>query len=282
MKQVFTLLLVFFSLTVFSQKEFQGKATYMSKTTVDLNAWGGDQMSEQRKKQIMERMKNFLEKTYTLNFNQTESNFKENAKLDTPGAGRGRGFRFGGSAGGSVYKNTKDGKVIESSEFFGKKFLITDKSGQPQWELGTESKKIGQYTCYKATLVKEDNEFDWTSFRRRGRRNNDKGKDSVKTKEVEKKKTVLVTAWYTPEIPVSTGPDDYWGLPGLILEINAGRTTMLCTEIVLNPEEKVEIKAPKKGDKVTREEYNAIIKKKTEEMQERFRSRGGGRGRGRF
>ena len=76
----------------------------------------------------------------------------------------------------------------------------------------------------------------------------------------------MVTAWYTPEIPVSTGPDDYWGLPGLILEINAGRTTMLCTEIVINPSDKVEIKAPKKGDKISRKKYNTLVKKKTEEL----------------
>lgn len=279
MKQILTLLLLVSSITVFSQKSFQGKAVYMSKTTVDLNAFGGRQMTEQRKKQIMSRMKNFLEKTYILNFDQSASDFKEEAKLETPGAGGGRGFRFGGfGGGGAVYKNTKEGKMIESAEFFGKKFLIIDKMEQPKWQLGTETKKIGKYTCYKATMIKVDNSFDFTVFRR-----NNQKKDSTKTKAEEKSKirTLAVTAWYTPEIPVSTGPQDYWGLPGLILEINAGRTTMLCTEIVLNPTEKVEIKAPRKGDKVTREEYDAIIKKKTEEMRERFRGRGRGRGRGR-
>ena len=281
MKQILTLLLLVSSITVFSQKSFQGKAVYMSKTTVDLDAFGGRQMTEQRKKQIMSRMKNFLEKTYILNFDQSASDFKEEAKLETPGAGGSRGFRFGGfGGGGAVYKNTKEGKMIESAEFFGKKFLITEKMKQPQWELGTETKKIGKYTCYKATMIKVDNSFDFSMFRRN--RNNQK-KDSTKTKTEEKSsiRTIAVTAWYTPEIPVSTGPQDFWGLPGLILEINAGRTTMLCTEIVLNPTEKVEIKAPRKGDKVTREEYDAIIKKKTEEMRERFRGRGRGRGRGR-
>ncbi|MBL4606122.1 MAG: GLPGLI family protein [Flavobacteriaceae bacterium] len=277
MKQLLTLLLLVSSMTVFSQKSFQGKAVYMSKTTVDLNAFGGRQMTEQRKKQIMSRMKNFLEKTYILNFDQSASNFKEEAKLETPGAGGGRGFRFGGLGGsGSVYKNTKEGKMIESAEFFGKKFLITEKMEQPKWELGTETKKIGKYTCYKATMIKVNNDFDFSSF---GRNRNNQKKDSTKTKTEEKSKirTVTVTAWYTPEIPVSTGPEDYWGLPGLILEINAGRTTMLCTEIVLNPSEKVEIKAPRKGDKVTREKYNAIVKKKTEEMRERFKRGRGGR-----
>ena len=276
MKKQITLLFLLFSIVAFSQKGLQGKAVYISKTTVNPDdfARGGRQLSEQQKKQIMARMKNFLEKTYTLSFDQSASTFKENEKLATPGAGGGRGFRFGGNAAGPVYKNTKEGTIIESSEFFGKNFLITEKAEQPQWELGTETKKIGNYTCYKATLVKENNDFDWRSLRRRNR---DEDKSKEKKEEARK---VLVTAWYTPEIPVSTGPDDYWGLPGLILEINADRTTMLCTEIVLNPGEKLVIKAPSKGEKVTREKYNKIVAKKTEEMRERFRGRGG-RGGGR-
>lgn len=275
MKQSITLLLVLFSLTLFAQKGFQGKAVYMSKTTVDMDAFGRNgQMSEQRKKEIMDRMKNFLEKTYILNFDQSSSEFKEDAKLDAPG-GNNRGFRFGGSGSSSIYKNAKEGTMIEATEFFGKRFLITEEMKQPQWQLGSETKKIGRYTAYKATMTKVNNDFDWRSMRRR----NDEKKGSAKTKTEEKEKMELVTAWYTPEIPVSTGPDEYYGLPGLILELNVGRTTMLCTEVVLNPSEKVEIKAPSKGDKVTREEYNTTVKKKTEEMRERFNGRGRGRSR---
>ena len=62
-----------------------------------------------------------------------------------------------------------------------------------------------------------------------------------------KTKTVEVVAWFTPEIPVSTGPSWYQGLPGLILEVNDDKTTILCTKIVLNPDEKSKIKRPKKG-----------------------------------
>ena len=273
-------LLVFFSLLLTvtlakAQANFQGKAVYMSKTTMDMN-FGSRQMSEDQKKRIAERMKSFLEKTYTLNFNKIESTYKEEEKLGAPDQGR-RG-RFGGMmssfSGGLKYKNTKDAVVLEETEFFGKKFLIADEGKKPLWLLSGETKKIGNYICYKATLEKEVSAFSFSSFRRRGRNNNG---DTTKKKEEEKPKMMTVVAWYTPQIPVSQGPGEFWGLPGLILEINSGRTTVLCTSITLNPKEKIEIKKPKKGKKVSRDEYTKIVKKKMEEMREQFRGRGGRR-----
>lgn len=271
MKPLFTLLLAFATITTFAQKDFQGKATYMSKTTMDMDRFGN--RSEQEKKQMMARMKNFLEKTYILSFNRTESSFKEEAKLAAPGATR---SRWGASNGqGSIYKNLKERKTIEDIEMFSKRFLIEEEMEQPKWELGTETKKIGQYTCYKATMVKVDKSVDWGSiFGRRGR---NQQKDSTKTEDKKDDVKLLnVTAWYSPQIPVSSGPQSYWGLPGLILELNADRTTMLCTEIVLNPSEAIEIETPTKGKKVSREEYNKIIKVKTDELKERFQNRGRG------
>ena len=97
--------------------------------------------------------------------------------------------------------------------------------------------------------------------------------------QIEVPKEILVTAWYTPQIPVGNGPGEYAGLPGLILELNFYRTTILCSKIVLNPKESTAIKAPNKGKEVTREEYNKIVKEKTEEMRENFRGRGGRGGR---
>ena len=77
-----------------------------------------------------------------------------------------------------------------------------------------------------------------------------------------------ITAWYCPEIPINQGPENYWGLPGLILEVNDGKTVMLCTKIVMNSKEKVAIKAVGKGKQVTQKEYDEIVKKKMEEMME--------------
>lgn len=275
-------------------QDFQGKAYYQTKTTMDLGEWGGRDMSPEQKKRIEERMKSFLEKVYILTFNREESIYKEDEKLEAPGAG-GRGFGGFGSSftGGPKYKNVKSKEVLQEQEFFGKQFLIKDDLKTLEWKMGTETKMIGQYTCFKATATKTVDEFDWRSMRRRG--NDDaedkkkKEKDSTKTadgadaesddvmSEIEVPKTIEIVAWYSPQIPVNQGPDDYWGLPGLILEINADRTTILCTKIVLNPEQKETIDQPKKGDVVTQAEYTEIITKKMQEMREMY----GGRNRGR-
>ena len=55
----------------FAQDDFQGEATYMSKTTMDMDGFGGKDMSPERKKAIAERMKGMLEKTYILTFNRS-------------------------------------------------------------------------------------------------------------------------------------------------------------------------------------------------------------------
>ena len=64
-------------------------------------------------------------------------------------------------------------------------------------------------------------------------------------------------------------------MPGLILEINDGTTTIVCTEIVINPSEKIKIIEPEKGKVVTQEKYDKISEAKAKEMMERFKSKNG-------
>lgn len=267
-----------------SAQDFQGIATYQSKTTVDFDGFGGQQMTEEQKKQIAERMKSMFEKTYKLTFNTFESIYKEEDKLETPGGGGGFRVGFMGSiTGGPLYKNVKANQLVQEQEFFGKQFLVKDSLPKLEWKMGTESKQIGQYLCFKATAMKKVGDTDFMNFRRRDRNNNEEkkegetAKDSTKSNnpmdEIEIPKEIEVTAWYTPQIPVNQGPDEYWGLPGLILEVNAGRTTILCSKIVINPQNKEAIQALTKGKSVTKQEYNDIVKQKIEEMRENF---GGG------
>lgn len=267
MKFVVTSLFIFCSIIVFAQKDFQGKAVYQKKTKIDVSSIENNKnISPDRKKMIIDMMKKRSDKTFILNFNKTASTYKEQEQLATPGKNN---FRFGSFSGGVEYKNSSKKKFLTTTEFFGKNFLITNTTKMPAWEMSAETKKIGNYTCYKASFKKENEAINFRGF---GRRKNNKKLDSIKN---SMPKEILVTAWYTPQIPVSTGPEKYWGLPGLILEINEGKSTVLCTEIVLNPKEKIEIKEPTKGDKVTRKEYKKIIEEKIKELRERFGARRG-------
>ena len=265
-------------------QDFQGKAYYFSKTTMDMSRFNrGGQMSEQQKKQREARMKSRLEKTYVLTFNKEESIFKEDEKLSTPVNGRGSSVWGSSFSPGPQYKNIKERVFLQDQEFFGKQFLIKEDMEALEWKMGTESKQIGQYLCFKATAKKVSIEINMLPPRSG---NNEKEEDSLKvkdstnSKEINLKdegiKMIEVIAWYTPQIPVSQGPSDYWGLPGLILEVSAGNNAMLCSKIVINPEEKTKIEAPKKGQVVTKKEYNDIITKKMQEFREN-RGRSGGR-----
>jgi GLPGLI family protein len=283
-----------FSINLNAQ-DFQGKAYYFSKTTMDMSRFGGGrQMSEQQKKQMTDRMRQWLERTYILTFNKEESIYAEDEKLETPG---GRGPSMWGSSftPGPQYKNVKTKTLLQDQEFFGKKFLIKEDMEPLEWKMGTETKQIGSYTCFKATATKVSKEIDWDKMSRRrgGNEENKKTTDSTKTTELasteDKKVETLedegpelleIVAWYTPMIPISQGPADYWGLPGLILEVSAGNVTMLCSKIVMNPEEKEDIVEPFKGDVVTKQEYNDIITKKMQEMRNNRGRAGSGRGRG--
>ncbi len=273
-------------------QNFSGQAFYQSKTTVDMDNFGGEGMSEDMKKQIMARMKSFLEKTYVLTFNGSESLYEEEASLDLETQGRGWGMMMASAAPGIQYKNLDQSALVQTHDFFGKSFLIKDEIPALEWEVTNETKMIGAYMAIKARAVKQVKANDFSMMRRRGRRGQDAEKnqdnqkqqsDSTKTDpmdEIELPKTIEVTAWFTPQIPLGHGPAEYAGLPGLILELNADRTTLLCSKIVMNPKDLPAIEAPDKGTVVTQDEFETIVKEKTQEMRDNWRNRSGRRGRG--
>ncbi|MBF4984388.1 GLPGLI family protein [Nonlabens mediterrranea] len=292
MKKILLLIAVVLGATTMNAQEMYGEATYMSKVKMD-NSWmeGDREMTPERRKRIEENMKRMTEKTYVLKFNRTESTYKEEVALEAPGQGRGWGGMMGTMMAGEKYKNINEGMYTEQRDMMGKTFLIQDSLPQLEWKITGESRKIGNYNAMKATATMPSGEFDWANFRRRRGGNAEeeaaqKKKDSIARADgdieamFEKPDEIVVTAWFTPEIPVQHGPDVYGGLPGLILEVNAGNTTLLCSQITINPEERDEIEPAKKGSVVTQEEYDATLKQKMEEMRQRW-SGGRGRGRGR-
>jgi len=246
-------------------QDFYGQAIYETKRQVGDYKFTRKDISEEMKLQIQERLRKASEKTFVLNFNKFESVYFQEEKLEAPAPGSGTAFKRRNGADGKQYKNVKEKLFISEEDFFGKEFLIQDSLPEWDWKLENETKKIGNYTCYKATIVIPVSEEKRQEFEEE-KKLQANSKTAFIT--VEKPKEKLITAWYTPEIPISQGPDGYWGLPGLILEVNDGKQMALCSKIVLNPKEKIEIKRPKKGKKLNQKEFDEMSIKHLESMKD--------------
>ena len=270
-------------------QEFQGMAVYESKTsTADFKARmeGNKNITPEMMKNIEDRMKKMFEKTFILNFDKSASIYKEEEKLDAPGQDGGGGMRMMASmtgGGGTYYKNVKDKSYTVDKEFMGKEFLVKDTLTNLKWKMEGETRVIGGYNCYKATAVRPVSKTDFRNFRPRDEKKDatEKAGEPKKTSfmdELDVPKEVTITAWYTPEIPVNQGPEGYWGLPGLILEVNDGKTVILCSKVVLNPKEKAAIKPATNGKVINQKDFDETVIKKMEEFREMNRGRGGNNG----
>jgi len=256
---------LFLSANAVNAQNFNGTAVYESKTKTDGIDVTSNDMTDDMKKEMNEKVAKAFEKTYILNFNKFESFYFQEEKLEAPSPGTNKGFTFKVSGSDKkIYKNSKEKIELSEEEFFGKEFLVQDSLPNWNWKLESETKKIGNYTCHKATFMIPVSEEDKKEFENLKKDKND-GKTNLL--ELSEPKEKLVTAWYAPEIPVSFGPDKYGGLPGLILEINDGQTIILCSKISLNPKSKIEIKRLSKGKKVTQKQYEEIVVKQLGSMK---------------
>ena len=140
-----------------------------------------------------------------------------------------------------VFYDFGKNEKTEQLEFMTRDFLISESIKSNAWKLTNKKIKVQNYVCQTAELKK--------------------GEDTI-------------TAMFSPEIPVSAGPDEYFGLPGLILaiEIN-GETAFMATSVNLTPPKKGALSKPDDGKKVTREELDKTIEEKVKEYKEN-RSRG--------
>jgi GLPGLI family protein len=259
MKIIISLVVLLFGLISYTQN-FSGIATYelkvnpeKLKTTIS----NIPNLDEQSKRMYEDKLRKSLEKSFLLTFNKTNSVYKEEQKLDLNSNNNNNGSWSPYGTDIAFYKNLKDKVIITEKDLMSKLFLVKDSLPNMNWIFHTETKKIGNYICQKATtkiIIEEaDSEED-----------TNKSTNFFNNEEKQNKKTV--TAWYTLDIPISNGPFVYWGLPGLILEIEDNGDRLICSKIVLNPKKKPKIKTPKKKELISSEEYDLIVEKKINEL----------------
>lgn len=208
---------------------------------------------------MKDRIPEFRTSENILFFNKNEAVYKSVAKEKKKdeefkgerGGRRGWGRR---SENNIYYTNIGDKQSVDSRDFFGKKFLIEGARDAKKWKMTGDQKMVGDYICQKATFS-----------------------DSTEN----------IVVWFTPMIPVSTGPDDFFGLPGLILhvDINQGERLITAQGIDLKTLDENEIVRPTKGKKISSDEFAELRDKKMEEMNQERGGKGMGRryrfGRGR-
>lgn len=120
------------------------------------------------------------------------------------------------------YKNIKTKEQYHESSSFDDLSLIEYEDRK--WQITQESKRIGNYLCFKAIDISNPGQ------------------------------KVNSIAWFTPEIPVNFGPLNFNGLPGLILEVESNKSLIIATKIELNPQVEIKIIKPTKGKRITAEE----------------------------
>lgn len=138
-----------------------------------------------------------------------------------------------GKNGGGIYKNFKNKEYLHEADVLGKQLLVTDKLEKINWEFLNEEKKIGTINCKKA-------------------------KATINNEEI--------IAWYNDDVAIQDGPKDFYGLPGLIIEVIAEKKTYHAINLKKN-KDKLEIKKPKEGAKVSKADYLKILDEKINELK---------------
>ena len=148
------------------------------------------------------------------------------------------------------YSDIRNGTYLHHTTFMNKEFIIEESSEAPKWKLTGEQIKYLGFVCDKATL-------------------------SIPATQEEEER--MVVAWFTPEITAPVGPGFYNQLPGAILMLseNGDEVEIKATEVELNRDYVDLILEPKKGKRVSQQEFDRIVIEKEKEMNEMYGGSGG-------
>ncbi len=208
--------------------------------------------------QLMEQFKDMIPSSvttsYVMDFNETLSSMRlleeeaegaNNSRFESAGGDVNVMISFAGSSGsGSLgapqliasVGNLDEGTYTNHYKFLTRDFLVTGELPELAWKLTGEEGMLLDRQVMKATATMD---------------------------------TVSVEAWFAPEISAPFGPDNYGGLPGLILmlSIDDGSKLYEATSITLDTE--IEITVPDKGRPVTQEEFEKLVQDRMEERVSR-------------
>ncbi|MFM6995069.1 MAG: GLPGLI family protein [Sediminibacterium sp.] len=249
--------------TVVTAQMKEGKISYERKVNMHRNL-----PDPQMKSMIPE----FRTDKFELIFNESASLFRSVVDDEAPdpfanagggGGGMRMNFRMPTT---TTYTDIAKQTQYEERAFFEKEFLIVDSLKQYKWKLSEETKTIAKQLCKKATTM-----ITAPQMRMRISRGGENNSDSAANAPVKPKETELVV-WYAENIPVSVGPENYSGLPGVIMEMDVDNGASVTTAVEVSAKyPKKELIQPTKGEKMNRAQFQENMQKLMQDMQ-----RGGG------
>jgi len=154
-------------------------------------------------------MPQFATNYFNMSFNENRSSYIPVKEVEQS--------KYGWVAPGAdnmVYQDYRAGTVAASKQIYEQRFVIQDTQRHLKWRMSNELRNIAGYQCHKAVTRICD--------------------------------SVYVVAFYTEEIPVSGGPEQFGGLPGMILQLAVPRlhTTWIATKVEAVTVDDGEIKPP--------------------------------------
>lgn len=250
MKKIISVFILLISIVSFAQQE-KLEVSYTSRIILpdDFKFQPPGGGSRQMPKDIQEQMVKSLQEPqdFTLTILGEESLYKLVEKISNSQEQGMRGLRGGRMVlmnGDNIYKNTSTQQLLKEQNMMMKSYTIQDTLQNYEWKLTRETKTILGNEAKKATAII----------------------DSIQT-----------TAWYIPTLKYKTGPENYWGLPGLIAEVEteinrgpiSGKRIISLTNISTVTNTK-SIEKPKDKNAISQKEYNKLMndqRKRFEEMR---------------
>ncbi|SDE10154.1 GLPGLI family protein [Dyadobacter soli] len=227
MKKIWMICLLLSSLPAFAQQEgvvvTYEKEHFWSKIYDRLTF-----LSEEERTRIKNTVKNWdtgYKEKGQLFATATESKYND-MEPEADGGWRGRTSEF------MIYRNLDTERKMEIEEFAGKTLVIDDSLKTPSWKVLNKIKEINGYLCMMA-----------------------EAEDTVRNAKL--------TAWFANDLAFNAGPERYFGLPGLIMELNVNDGEVIFTAVkvekkTLNDEAKLPKKI--KGKKITTADYDKMLR----------------------
>ncbi len=120
----------------------------------------------------------------------------------------------------TIYTDMSTKSLTAEKIIYSEQFLLKDSLRKITWRLTDETQDVLGYTCRRANGIMLD--------------------------------SIYIVAYYTDKIWMSSGPESFSGLPGMILKVALPHLNVVwtATKITIDPVSETKIVAPKKGDVV--------------------------------